>query len=167
MVDVDSLYGSITKTYRLRKQAKRSGRVPEKIYNYQFPKVGVPLVNYTIKEPARGDHEVPQKLLEHIEVDGQTTHTPNGPSISCQRNGHPKFNVLKQEFQLKGYGLRWWHTLVSLDALNKHLAGGVQYTKLREKTKARTKTTRKGKRSTRKRTKNVPLNIGGTKGKTY
>ena len=167
MVDVDSLYGSITKTYRLRKQAKRSGRVPEKIYNYQFPKVGVPLVNYTIKEPARGDHEVPQKLLEHIEVDGQTTHTPNGPSISCQRNGHPKFNVLKQEFQLKGYGLRWWHTLVSLDALNKHLAGGVQYTKLRKKTKARTKTTRKGKRSTRKRTKNVPLNIGGTKGKTY
>lgn len=39
--------------------------------------------------------------------------------------------------------------------------------KLRKKTKARTKTTQEGKRPTRKRTKNIPLNIGGMKGKTY
>jgi hypothetical protein len=99
--------------------------VPATLSTHIFENNGRELLRYTMNQPLMNHSGLKKdnpERFESVEVAGRTKKEKE-PVISCQRNGHPNFNVLQQKFQLKGYGLRWWYTFVSLDALTKQITG--------------------------------------------
>jgi hypothetical protein len=133
MVEINSLYVESVASRRPKRGCTGKGvqshgqpvPIPATLTTHTFNYDGKKLLRYTMNQPLRTHsmqkNDSPERL-ESVEVAGRTN-KENKPVISCQRNGHPTFNVLKQSFELKGYGLRWWHTFVSLDALTKQITG--------------------------------------------